>query len=252
MVKLLNNRIVTLIEAILLMAFGILTLVIGDKILAILIGIALLVYVSLVVIPKLISYNGVIKIIAIMEFFAVTFLAVLLLINKMDLFYNGNAINLSLGAAMWFRGTTEILHSYHGQGEGREQIKKFNAWVIFCYILLLTFGTFFAFTEVLSPSRLQVIVACIAFAAMVVMIILTVSNFVEWYKLHPRPPKPKKEKPEKAESEADERKSDKKKSSKKDDEVVVLEEVVETPEIVPVSDDEKGSAVVEYIAPKKK
>lgn len=250
MKRLVSNWFLTGLETLLLAVFAILMFFVGGPIIHILIGIALIVYIALVVLHNVVEYRGIIQMIAILEFFIVTALAAFVIVDKLPV-EGVDPINFAVGAAMWLRATTEILHSYHGQGEGRANIKNFNAWKIFCYILLITFGTFIAVTDVISSDLIQIIVASIATAAGVIMGLLTYCNYRDWRKEHPRPIKPKKVKEETAkpvEEKADEPKKPLKKAEK---EVVVLEEVSEEPKELPGAAEPEDGAMVEYIAPKK-
>ena len=190
MTKLVSNWIFTLVETVLILIFAVLMFAFGDEILHVLIGVALIVYIALVVLNKVVSYRGVIQMIAMLEFFVITTLAVFVLVDKLT-FANANSVNVALGAAMWLRATTEILHSYHGQGTGRVAKKNFTAWKIFCYILLLTFGTFIACTDILTAIFLQYFVAGMASAATAIMAILTYCNYRDYRKDHPKPIKVK-------------------------------------------------------------
>lgn len=251
MKKLISNWVLTGIETLLLAVFAILMFFIGDPIIHILIGIALIVYIALVVLHNVVAYRGIIQMIAILEFFIVTALAAFVLVDKMP-FGTAEPINFAVGAAMWLRATTEILHSYHGQGEGRQHIKNFTATKIFFYILLITFGTFIAVTDFVSKDLIQIIVASIATATGVIMGILTYCNYRDWRIEHPRPIKPKK-----VEAHTEAKSKDKSIEAKKNDvalnssekEVVVLEEV--KPAELNEAAKPEDAAMVEYIAPKK-
>ena len=175
MIKLINNWIFTLVEAVLLVAFTVLLLVF-EGIFNILLGVALIIYSLIFVLTKVVSYRGVIQLIAIIEFFAVTILAIFVIVNQ-EIFPKGNVVNTTVGLAMWLRATTEILHSYHGQGEGRAAKRQFNAWKIFAYILLLTIGTFIATNAVANDSLIRYLIAGISTAASIIMIVLTYTNF---------------------------------------------------------------------------
>lgn len=260
--KLISNGILTGIETVLLAVFAILMFFVGDTIIHILIGIALIVYIALVVLHKVVAYRGIIQMIAILEFFIVTTLAAFVLVDKLPI-KNVNPINFAVGAAMWLRATTEILHSYHGQGEGRQSIKHFTATKIFFYILLITFGTFIAVTDIISNDLIQVIVASIAAAAAVIMGLLTYCNYRDWRKDHPRPIKPEKVTESEVKDDSEKISDNKpepdlalesKNDDKPKDDVVVLEEVKEEKEEkgeLPPAAKPEDAAVVEYIAPKK-
>lgn len=187
MIRLINNWVITMIETVLLVAFAVLMLVFGDQ-LNVLFGIALMVYTLVFVLSKVISYRGMIQLITIIEFFAITTLAIFV-IAKVDILPDNNIVNTSIGVAMWFRATTEILHSYLGQGEGRAAKRNFNAWKIFLYILLLTLGTFIATTDIVDDSILQYFVIGVAVAAAIIMGVLTYTNYVDYRIRHPKPVK---------------------------------------------------------------
>ena len=251
MTKLVSNWIFTLVETILILVFAILMFALGDEILHILIGIALIVYIALVVLNKVVSYRGVIQMIAMLEFFVITILAVFVLVDKLP-FANANSVNVALGAAMWLRATTEILHSYHGQGTGREAKKNFTAWKIFFYVLLLTFGTFIACTDTLTAIFLQYFVAGMSSAATVIMAILTYCNYRDYRKLNPKPIKVKRTATDKAleaSKKSGELPADAKKElpSESDSGKMALSQVAES------SDDvNKSVESDEYIAPESK
>lgn len=189
MIKLINNWIITLLETVLLIAFAVLLMVFDDK-LNYLFGAALMLYTLIVVLSKVISYRGMIQLITIIEFFAMTTLAIFVMAD-IDILPANNIVNMSVGVAMWFRATTEILHSYLGQGEGREEKKKFNAWKLFLYILLVSFGTFIATTDVVNDNILRYFIIGVAVAAAVIMGVLTYTNYVDYRRMHPKPIKAK-------------------------------------------------------------
>ena len=253
MTKLVSNWIFTLVETVLILVFAILMFALGDEILHILIGIALIVYIALVVLNKVVSYRGVIQMIAMLEFFVITTLAVFVLVDKLP-FANANSVNVALGAAMWLRATTEILHSYHGQGTGRVAKKNFTAWKIFFYVLLLTFGTFIACTDILTATFLQYFVAGMASATTAIMAILTYCNYRDYRKVKPKPikVKPATSEPSKA-LEASEKSGELPADTKKelppksDSDKMALVQVAETSDV--------GNKSVEsddYIAPESK
>lgn len=175
MIKLINNWIFTLVEALLLVTFTVLLLVF-DGIFNVLLGVALVVYSLIFVLTKVVSYRGVIQLITVIEFFAVTVLAIFVIVNQ-EIFPEGNIVNSTVGLAMWLRATTEILHSYHGQGQGRAAKRQFNAWKIFAYILMLTVGTFIATNATANDSLIRYLIAGISAAAAIIMVVLTYTNF---------------------------------------------------------------------------
>ena len=185
MIKFVSNRIFTLIETLLLLAFSILMFFIGDKYLHIFIGVALLVYIVFVVLSKVVVYRGIIQMIAMLEFFTVTTLAVFVIVDKIHL-PSGNAVNFSVGLAMWFRATTEILHSYHGSGEKSQSKSEFSAWKLFFYILLVSFGTFVATTTLFSNDFVRYVIAGVTFAGTIMMGLLTYCNFRDYRIDHPK------------------------------------------------------------------
>ncbi len=185
MIRLINNWVITLIETVLLVAFAVLMLIFGDQ-LNVLFGVALMVYTLVFVLSKVISYRGMIQLIAILEFFAMTTLAIFV-VAQVDILPDNNIVNTSIGVAMWFRATTEILHSYLGQGEGRAAKRKFNAWKIFLYILLVSLGTFVATTNIVNDDILKYFIIGVAVAAAVIMGVLTYTNFQDYRLTHPKP-----------------------------------------------------------------
>ena len=191
--NLVSNWVFTLIETVLLAVFAVLMLLV-DSILNVLVGIALIVYIAFIVLSKVVTYRGVIQLIALLEFFVITVLAVFVIVDYMPL-ASVDAVNFTVGVAMWFRATTEILHSYHGQGEGRQAKKSFNAWKIFFYILLLTFGTFIASTSLFDDAILKYLIAGVAIAGAVIMAVLTFTNYRDYRELHPKPVKQPKNDP---------------------------------------------------------
>ena len=195
MKNLVSNWVFTLIETVLLAVFAVLMFFVGDSILNILVGVALLVYIALIVLSKVLTYRGIIQLIALLEFFVVTVLAVLVIVDFVP-FEKLDPVNFTVGVAMWFRATTEILHSYHGQGQGRVQKKNFNAWIIFIYILLVTFGTFIAATSFLDLNLVKYVIGGVATGGAVIMLVLTITNYMDYRERHPRPVKIKKVKPE--------------------------------------------------------
>ena len=240
MIKLINNWIFTLVEAVLLGAFTALVLIFGDYF-HILFGVALIVYSLIFVLTKVIAYRGVIQMIAIIEFFVVTVLAMFVIVNQ-EIFPQGNIVNTTVGVAMWFRAMTEILHSYHGQGEGREAKREFNAWKIFAYILLLTAGSFITTTAIISTSVIssdnnivRYLIAGISAASSVIMIVLTVSNFHDYRLSKPRKVKEVNSDQPKIEGEVKEESTKKKAKKKKQVEQV-------TAELVAVNDTKTDSS----------
>ncbi len=201
MIKFVSNRIFTLIETLLLLAFSILMFFIGDKYLHIFIGVALLVYIVFVVLSKVVVYRGIIQMIAMLEFFTVTTLAVFVIVDKIHL-PSGNAVNFSVGLAMWFRATTEILHSYHGSGEKSQSKSEFSAWKLFFYILLVSFGTFVATTTLFSNDFVRYVIAGVTFAGTIMMGLLTYCNFRDYRIDHPKVKKIKTVKPKEAVAES--------------------------------------------------
>ena len=185
MIHFINNRILTLIETLLLITFAVLMFTIGDTIFNILFGVALIVYTVLFVLTKVVAYRGMIQLIAILEFFAMTTLAIFVIVD-MSFLPEGNMVNMSVGLAMWFRATTEILHSYLGQGQGRAAKKQFNAWKLFAYILLVSFGTYVATNTVANDKLIRYFIAGISTAAAVMMAVLTYTNFRDPRTLHPK------------------------------------------------------------------
>ena len=185
MIKLINNWILTLIETVLLVTFAVLMLALDD-ILNILFGVALIVYTLVFVLSKVVSYRGMIQFITVIEFFAMTTLAIFI-IADVNILPDNNIVNTSIGVAMWFRATTEILHSYIGQGEGRAAKRNFNAWKIFLYILLVTAGTFVATTNFVHDDILKYFIIGVAVAAAIIMGVLTYTNFTDYRISHPKP-----------------------------------------------------------------
>lgn len=192
MIKLINNWIFTLIEASLLVIFTVLLLAF-EGIFNVLFGVALIVYSLIFVLSKVISYRGIIQMITILEFFAVTILAIFVIVNK-SIFPEGNIVNTTVGVAMWFRATTEILHSYHGQGEGRAAKRQFNAWKIFVYILLVSLGTYIATNAAANDDFIRYLIAGISTAAAIIMGVLTYTNYRDYREANPKPVKVKKTK----------------------------------------------------------
>ena len=192
MKNLVSNWIFTLVEAILLGVFAVL-MFFADELLNVLVGVAVIVYIALIVLSKVVNYRGIIQLIALLEFFVITVLAVFVIVDFVP-FAKLDPVNFTVGVAMWFRGTTEILHSYHGQGEGRVQRKVFNAWKIFFYILLITFGTFIAATSFFQYTLVRYIIAGVSVGGTVIMCVLTYTNYRDYRETHPKPVKVKKPK----------------------------------------------------------
>ena len=237
--NLVSNWVFTLIETVLLAVFAILMLLV-DSILNILVGIALIVYIAFIVLSKVVTYRGVIQMIALLEFFVVTVLAVFVIVDFMP-FASVDAVNFTVGVAMWFRATTEILHSYHGQGEGRKVKKNFNAWKIFFYILLLTFGTFIASTSLFDDNVIKYLIAGVSIAGAVIMAVLTHTNYCDYRALHPKPVKQPQGDPLKSANGSDN-------AIEEGKENVSLVESGDA-NILPASDAEKGVEL--YLAPDK-
>ena len=124
--------------------------------------------------------------ITIVEFFAITILAIFVIVDQ-GVIPNGNIVNGTVGVAMWFRATTEILHSYHGQGQGREAKRQFNAWKVFAYILLLTAGTFIATNASANEDLVRYMIVGISSAAAIIMLVLTVTNYRDYKDSNPIP-----------------------------------------------------------------
>ena len=237
MKKLISNWIFTLVETILLLAFSVLVFIFGGTHLNVLVGAALIVYIALVILSKVVVYRGIIQMIAMLEFFVITILAIFVIVD-FPLMPGVDIVNLTFGVTMWFRATTEILHSYHGQGEGRAVKKVFTAWKIFFYILLLTVGTFIASTSLLAEQLVQYLIAGIAIAGTVIMAALTYTNYRDYREIHPRPIKPKKVKKPKNELPEAENNA-KALPAGKDDKLEAPAEVVEEEVIVEPAGEEK-------------
>ncbi len=187
MIRFINNWVFTLIETVLFAAFAVLMLVPFES-RHILFGIALSVYTVVFVLSKVMSYRGMIQLIAIIEFFVSVIMIIFVMADgNTQIFPGVNIVNTAIGFAMWIRATTEILHSYFGQGEGRVAKRQFNGWKIFVYILLLSFGTFVATNAVISDNLFRYIIAGIAAASAIIMGVLTYTNHADYRAAHPKP-----------------------------------------------------------------
>ncbi|MBR2474758.1 MAG: hypothetical protein IKB51_07030 [Clostridia bacterium] len=248
MKNLVSNWIFTLIETVLLAVFAVLMLTVGDSILNVLVGVALIVYIALIVLSKVVTYRGVIQMIALLEFFVVTVLAVFVIVDFMPL-ATVDSVNFTVGVTMWFRATTEILHSWHGQGEGRVQKKTFSAWKIFFYILLVTFGTFIASTSLFDDTLIKYFIAGVSIAGTVIMGVLTYTNYRDYRAIHPKPIKQKVAKKPVAEL-ADSKNGDK--ALGEADSAKKTKGEAGVKELPAASDTKQEASSEEYIAPEKK
>ncbi len=141
----------------------------GYSIVKIVVAVALLLYLFLYLIKKLNkNANKVVKVLTIIEFIVLLLIAIACLLNQFISFNVGN-VGQILGLALWVRGSIEVFRAYYHSGEDNA---KYPIWQIFVTILLITLGTYFIVSNVLSDKAVLWAVTSIIALCSIIAIIL--------------------------------------------------------------------------------
>ena len=154
----------------------------GEKLLDLLIGLALLVYFIFVVIPSLDNFSSKsteIKVLTIIETILVAFLMVasfLSFFNVMTTF----PINIIVGGTLWLRGTCLVVGAIHGRKS------RFGVLGKYLYILLISLGIYVVFSNVIREVVLLTGLCVVLFLLALIMLI---SSIKYWPKKENTPKK---------------------------------------------------------------
>ncbi|MBO5851639.1 MAG: hypothetical protein J6R29_04860 [Clostridia bacterium] len=143
----------------------------GYKIVKSVVAVALVLYLVFFLFKKLkTKSNGVVKILIILEFVILSLIAIACLFNQFVPFKVGT-VGQILGFVLWVRGSIEVFRAYYYGGDG-DNHSKYPVWQIFVAILLISVGTYFTVSNVLSDKAVLWTVTSIITLCGIIAIIL--------------------------------------------------------------------------------
>ena len=169
-------HIVYLLLSIVLIAAGILLfpgltgLCWGEKVLDLLIGLILLFYFILVIIPALDKFSDKhieSKVLILIETIAIAFLMVASFLSFFEVM-SALPVHIIVGGALWLRGTILVVQAIHGKRS------KFN-WVgKYIYILLISLGVWVIFGGVVTEKNILIAICCLFFALALMLLVFAI------------------------------------------------------------------------------
>ncbi len=143
----------------------------GYKIVKTVVAAALVLYLVFFLFKKLkTKSNGVVKVLTILEFVILSLIAIACVFNQFVSFKVGT-VGQILGFVLWVRGSIEVFRAYYYGGDG-ENHSKYPVWQIFVAILLISAGTYFMVSNVLSDKAvLWAVTSIIAFCGIIAIVL---------------------------------------------------------------------------------
>lgn len=143
----------------------------GYKIIKIVIAVALVLYLVFFLLKKLkAKSNKVVKVLTILEFVILSLIAIACVFNQFVPFKVGT-VGQVLGFVLWVRGAIEVFRAYYYGGSG-ENNAKYPVWQIFITILLISAGTYFMVSNVLSDKAvLWAVTSLIALCGIIAIVL---------------------------------------------------------------------------------
>ncbi len=139
----------------------------GRKVIDIFIAILIILYLCLYLVKKVArGGNGVIKVLTIIEFVALSLIALGCIFSQLGVFKIGEPCQIA-GLIMWCRGTIEIFRAYYFRGSSSV---KYPVWLVAVAIALVTFGTYLYIKPLFTAAHLQWVLAAIMLAIAIFLI----------------------------------------------------------------------------------
>ena len=139
----------------------------GRKVIDIFIAILIIIYLCTYLVKKIgRGGNGVIKILTIIEFVALSLIALGCVFSQFGVFSIGEPCQIA-GLIMWCRGTIEVFRAYYFRGSSSV---KYPVWLVAVAVALVTFGTYLYVKPLFTAQHLQWLLAAIMLAIMVFLI----------------------------------------------------------------------------------
>lgn len=132
----------------------------GRKVIDIFIAVLIILYLSMYLVKKVArGGNGVIKVLTIIEFVALSLIALGCIFSQFGVFKIGEPCQIA-GLIMWCRGTIEIFRAYYFRGS----TVKYPVWLVAVAVALVTFGTYLYVKPLFTAAHLQWVLAAIMLA----------------------------------------------------------------------------------------
>ena len=152
----------------------------GEKFVKIVISCVLFIYLIAYLLKKLVNTKiKAVKILSIIEFVALSLIALSCIISQFATFYL--EVSLILALAVWMRGAVELVRAYCYD----KAIEKYPVYKLIIAILLATFGGYLFATKVITAQM-------ILWTATIIALIFSIIIFVLGFYKNPNPPKKKK------------------------------------------------------------
>ncbi len=174
MKRLIKNFVFDIILAVLSLALAIVMLPpfgISAKVLNVLLAIALVFYLLLYLLDKVVHARGNLLILLIVEFSVISLIAIGLLFQQFGIF-NISGVCRILGVVLWLRGAVSLIRAYFVVGTGAK--KKYSLLIHMGYILLLSFGAYIFASPFISDLALCWIFSVAFFVTALVFTVLAV------------------------------------------------------------------------------
>lgn len=142
----------------------------GERLIDLLVGVALLVYFIAVIIPSLEHFGSKhteIKILTLVETVLVAFLMVASVLSFFDIMTT-LPINIVVGGALWLRGTCLVVGAVHGRKS------RFGAFGKYLYILLISLGIWVVFSNLITDKVILTSLCVVLFIAALILLIYSV------------------------------------------------------------------------------
>jgi hypothetical protein len=132
----------------------------GRRVIDIFIAVLIILYLSMYLVKKVArGGNGVIKVLTIIEFVALSLIALGCIFSQFGVFKIGEPCQIA-GLIMWCRGTIEIFRAYYFRGS----TVKYPVWLVAVAVALVTFGTYLYVKPLFTAAHLQWVLAAIMLA----------------------------------------------------------------------------------------
>ena len=157
----------------------------GEKLLDLLIGLALLVYFVIVIIPSLDNFSSKhneIKVLTVIE----TVLVIFLMVASFLSFFNIMStlpINIIVGGTLWLRGTCLVVGAIHGRKS------KFGVLGKYLYILLISLGIYVIFSNLITEVVLLTSLCVLLFLLALILLICSIKYWPKKAKKEKAPKK---------------------------------------------------------------
>ena len=139
----------------------------GRKVIDIFIAVLIIIYLCVYLVKKVArGGNGVIKVLTIIEFVALSLIALGCIFAQLGVFKINEPCKI-VGLIMWCRGTIEIFRAYYFRGASTV---KYPVWLVAVAVALVTFGTYLFVKPLFTAVHLQWVLAAIMLAIMIFLI----------------------------------------------------------------------------------